>query len=228
MSGGPALFFDVDGTLVSSGGAGARALDRALQEVAGVAGGLAHVRFDGATDLWLVREALAARNVPHSHELAVRVLDRYVELLPPEIAASTGYRLLPGVPELLGALRGAGAPLGLCTGNVAGGAQAKLARGGIADHFTFGGYGSDAEARPDILGAALRRAAETLGRAVDPARSWVIGDTPRDVEAARARGVRCLAVASGRYGEEELRAAGAHETVENLASPGVLALLLEA
>jgi phosphoglycolate phosphatase len=220
------LLFDVDGTLVSSGGAGARALERALQEVAHLEGSLAGVRFDGATDLWLVRQALAARGVPHSHELALRVLDRYVELLPQEIAASTGYRLLPGVTELLAALRARGAPLGLCTGNVARGARAKLARGGIDAHFAFGGFGNDAEARADILAVALRRAAEALGEAVDAARAWVVGDTPRDVEAALARGVRSLAVASGRFGVDELKAAGATAAVSTLATPGLAETLL--
>jgi len=220
------LFFDVDGTLVSSGGAGARALERALRDVAHIEGALAGVRFDGATDLWLVREALAARALPHSRELALAVLDRYVELLPEEIEGSAGYHLLPGVPELLAALADRGAPLGLCTGNVALGARAKLARGGIEGRFAFGGFGNDAEERADILAAGLRRAAEALGRTIEPREAWVIGDTPKDVAAALARGVRCLAVASGRFSAGELRAAGAHEAVESLAAPGVAELLL--
>ncbi len=218
--------FDIDGTLLESGGAGARALARAFEAVLGTPLPFDGVRFDGATDPWLVREILGrAGRAPDAGTISA-VLARYVELLPAALSASTGYRLLPGVVPLLDDLAAAGAPVGLCTGNVAPGAQAKLAHGGLWGRFPFGGFGSDAEGRDQIVRAALRRAAEALGRPVAPDEALVVGDTPRDVAAARAAGVPSLAVASGRHGVEELREAGATYAVPSLQAPEVRRLLL--
>ncbi len=221
------LLFDIDGTLIESGGAGARALERAIVEVTGLAGSLATVRFDGATDLGLLRHALERPGEPPKPEVVAAILDRYVELLPAELAAATRYRLLPGVERLLGTLKARSIPLGICTGNVVGGARAKLSRGGIWEHFTFGGYGSDAEGRADILRAALRRAGEALQREVPPTEAIVIGDTPKDVAAAVEVGAACLGVATGRFTLAELEAAGADHAVTSLVSAEVLEWLLE-
>jgi phosphoglycolate phosphatase-like HAD superfamily hydrolase len=218
---GRVVFFDIDGTLIESGGAGARALDRALHEVAGRGGSLAGVRFDGATDIGLLRHALGRPGQELPQELVAAVFDRYVENLPSELAASPRYRLLPGVERLLQALKSRGAALGLCTGNVVGGARAKLARGGLWEHFSFGGYGSDAEERADIVRAALRRAGEAVGREVPPGEALVVGDTPRDAVAARAAGVPCLGVATGRFTVEELEEAGAERAVASLEVEGL-------
>ena len=224
------LLFDVDGTLVHAGGAGRRSIERALAgHVGELDGALSGLRLDGMTDRLIVREALAALGRPFDDALCDRVLETYVALLREEIR-TPAFRVLPGVAELLDGLRRRGAPMGLCTGNVAEGARIKLSRGGLDAFFEWGadaicGFAADGEARERIVEAALRRASARLGRPVAPAEALVIGDTPRDGEAARSAGVPVLAVATGRYGVEELAACGADRVVPSLEGPAVAALL---
>jgi len=224
------LLFDIDGTLVHAGGAGRRSIERAVAgHVGELDGALAGLRLDGMTDRLIVREALATLGRPFDDALCDRVLETYVEILREEIR-TPAYRVLPGVPELLDGLRGRGAAMGLCTGNVAEGARIKLSRGGLDAFFEWGagaicGFGADGEARERIVEAALRRASARLGRSVAPAEALVIGDTPRDVEAAHNAGVPVLAVATGRYGVEELAACGADRVVPSLEGPEVASLL---
>jgi phosphoglycolate phosphatase-like HAD superfamily hydrolase len=125
------------------------------------------------------------------------------------------------VRELLEDLSARRATIGLCTGNVTRGARIKLARGGLDRHFGFGaadvhGFASDGESRERIVAAALRRASAHLGRRLDPGEALIIGDTPRDVAAARAVGCPVLAVATGRFGMQALRAEGADHVVPTL------------
>jgi phosphoglycolate phosphatase-like HAD superfamily hydrolase len=177
-----------------------------------------------------VREVLRALGRPFDDALCDRVLGDYVRFLREEIHGP-GYRVLPGVAALLEALQRRGATMGLCTGNVEEGARVKLARGGLDGYFGWGeeaicGFAADGEAREHIVEAALRRAARRLGRPVRPDEALVIGDTPRDVEAARRAGVPVLAVASGRFSVEELRACGAERVLESLEGEGVAELVL--
>ncbi len=224
------LLFDIDGTLVHAGGAGRRSIERALAEHVGeLDGALSGLRLDGMTDRLLVREALAAAGRPFDDALCDRVLETYVGFLRDEIR-TPAFRVLPGVPELLEGLRRRRVAMGLCTGNVADGARIKLSRGGLEAFFEWGpeaicGFAADGEARERIVEAALRRASARLGRTVSPGEALVIGDTPRDVAAARAAGVPVLAVATGRYGVEELAACGADRVVPSLEGPAVAALL---
>ncbi len=225
------LLFDIDGTLVHAGGAGRRALERALTLHCGeLNGAIAHLRLDGMTDRLIVREAMIALGVPFQDILCDRVLESYVEHLVDEIQAPT-YRVLPGVPELLETLSGSDALVGLCTGNVAEGARIKLGRGGLDEYFDWtdggvNGFAADGEARERIVEAVLRRASRRLSRPVDPREVLIIGDTPRDVEAARAAGVPVLAVATGRYSVDQLRACGADRVVETLAGTDLADRLL--
>lgn len=231
------LLFDIDGTLVSASGAGRRALERALAEHLGAARALAPgetwlagMKLDGMTDRGIVREGLVALGLTFDEDLCGRVLGSYVAHLREEIHAP-GYRVLPGVDALLPRLAAAGAVLGLCTGNLAAGARVKLARGGLDRHFGFEppgvyGFADDAEAREEIVAAALRRASLHLGRRVRPEEAIVIGDTPRDVSAAHACGVPVLAVATGRFTAAELSACGAAHAVTSLEAPEVLQILL--
>jgi phosphoglycolate phosphatase-like HAD superfamily hydrolase len=224
------LLFDVDGTLVNAAGAGRRSIERALAgHVGEMDGALAGLRLDGMTDRLIVREGLAALGRPFDDALCDRVLETYLGLLRVEIL-TPAYRVLPGVPELLDGLRRRGVAMGLCTGNVAEGARIKLRRGGLDTFFEWGpgaicGFADDGEARERIVEAALRRASARLGRPVTPAEALVIGDTPRDVEAARSAGVPVLAVATGRYGVEELAACGADRVVPSLEGAEVASLL---
>jgi len=214
--------FDVDGTLVSAGGAGRRAFERAMADrCGGLDGALAGLRLDGMTDRLIVREALRILGRPFEDVFCDALLERYVEHLGAEIDGP-GYAVLPGVVDALEGLRARCALLALCTGNVVAGARLKLARGRLDGYFEWGagavcGFAGDGEEREKVVRAALRRAAERLDRAVDPREALVIGDTPRDVAAAHAVGIPVLAVATGRYGEAQLREAGADHVAPSLA-----------
>ena len=226
------ILFDVDGTLVHAAGAGRRSLERVLSgEFGRVEHALAGLRLDGMTDRLIVREVLVALGRPFEDSLCDRILESYVVALREEIQGP-GFRVLPGVVEVLTDLAAAGATVGLCTGNVAEGARMKLARGGIDRFFEWGpdaiaGFAHDGEARELLVRAALDRGASRLGSALDPADALVVGDTPRDVSAARAHGVPVVGVATGRYGAEELRGAGADGVLATLdgAAPALLAWL---
>jgi phosphoglycolate phosphatase len=135
------------------------------------------------------------------------------------------------VVALLERLRARGALLGLCTGNVEAGARLKLGRGGLDGYFDWGasavfGFAHDGEEREKLVYAALRRASSRLGRTVAAGEALVVGDTPRDVDAAHHAGCPVLGVATGRFSEGELRACGADHVVASLAHPDALRLLL--
>ena len=223
------LLFDVDGTLVHAAGAGRRSLERVLAgEFGRVEHALSGMRLDGMTDRLIVREVLTGLGRPFDDALCDRILDGYVAALREEIAGP-GFRVLPGVADALTALAAAGATMGLCTGNVAEGARLKLARGSIDGFFEWGpdaiaGFAHDGEERELLVRAALDRGASRLGAPLDPSNALVVGDTPRDVSAARAHGVPVVGVATGRFGREELRRAGADGVLDSLegAAPGLL------
>ena len=223
------VLFDVDGTLVHAAGAGRRSLARVLAEAYGeVDHAIAGLRLDGMTDRLIVREVLAVLGQPFDDALCDRLLADYVEALREEIHGP-GFRVLPGVADVLASLAAAGAPVGLCTGNVEEGARLKLSRGAIDGYFEWGpgaiaGFAHDGEARELLVRAALDRGARRLGAPLAPGDALVVGDTPRDVAAARAHGVPTLGVATGRFGAEELRAAGAAGVLPTLegAAPAIL------
>lgn len=227
--------WDIDGTLVHAGGAGRRALEAALEEHLGSRirpqeRWLTGMKLDGMTDRLIVREALIAVGHAFDDALCARVLDAYATHLDREIYGP-GYEVLPGVVTLLGALAERRAVIGLCTGNIARGARIKLTRGGLDRWFGFGpddvtGFAEDGEAREHIVAAAVRRASARFDAPIDPAEALVIGDTPRDVVAAHAIGCPVLAVATGRFSVDALRAEGADFVVPALDDPAAAALLL--
>jgi len=229
------LLFDIDGTLLHCGGAGRRALEEAMELHLGGAvrreeSWLAGMKLDGMTDRLIVREAMLSVGHTFDEALCDRILDSYAERLEVEIHGA-GYEVLPGVEALLEALAAGNRLVGLCTGNIARGARIKLARGGLDRFFGFGegavvGFAGDGEARDRIVAAALRRAEARLGRALDPREALIIGDTPRDIAAARSAGCPVLAVATGRFGVEALRAEGADHVAVSLERAHVGALLL--
>lgn len=230
-----ALLFDIDGTLVHAGGAGRRAVERALELHLGGAvrpqeTWLGELKLDGMTDRLIVRQAMVALGVPFDERRCDAILDSYVENLGGEIHGP-GYEVLPGVEALLTRAHASGRVVGLCTGNVARGARVKLARGGLDRFFAWderapNGFAEDGEARERIVEAVLGRVGAARGAAVSPGEVVVIGDTPRDIDAARCCGVPVLAVATGRFGVEELRLHGASLAVPTLAEPAALDFLL--
>jgi phosphoglycolate phosphatase-like HAD superfamily hydrolase len=224
------LLFDVDGTLVHAAGAGRRSLARVLTgEFGRVEHALEGLRLDGMTDRLIVRQVLDGLGRPFDDALCDRILEGYVAALREELDGP-GFQVLPGVAEALAALAAAGATLGLCTGNVAEGARLKLARGAIDGFFEWGpgaiaGFADDGEERERLVRAALDRGASRLGAPLRAADALIVGDTPRDVSAAKAHGVPVLAVATGRFGREELRDSGADGVLDSLegAAPALLA-----
>jgi phosphoglycolate phosphatase len=211
------ILFDIDGTLIATSGAGLRALDRALADVLGCAGACGGIRADGRTDPAIIAEGFerAVGRAPHPTEEA-QVVARYLAHLVDEVARAS-YRVLPGVPAALDLLEAQGVLFGLATGNIERGAEIKLRRGDLWRRFPFGGYGSDSPDRGALVARAIARAEARAGCAFAREEVWVIGDTPRDIAAARACGARALAVATGAHRPEALREADVvMETLEEL------------
>jgi phosphoglycolate phosphatase-like HAD superfamily hydrolase len=214
-----AVLFDVDGTLITTGGAGATAWRRAFEELHGVGVDIREVTESGQVDTEVggagLRRVLGRE--PDPHELAA-AMGCYLKHLPEAVAESDGYRVMPGIEPLLDRLVDSAHLLGLTTGNVEAAAHIKLSRGRLNRFFAFGGYGSDATDRVGLTRRALERAAVVSGGSVRPEECIAVGDTPRDVEAGHGAGIRVAAVATGNYPAEELRASGADwvlQTVED-------------
>ncbi len=213
------VLFDIDGTLVLTGGAGVRAMTRAFEAVFQVPDAFRGVVMAGRTDQAILLEALerAGRRVDGS---ALAAFQReYVEALREEIRRpSPEARAMPGVRELLGAL--AARPdvyLGLVTGNFAHAARIKLAHFDLARYFAWGAFGDDAREREALVPIALARAAAHGVPPVPRDRVFVVGDTPSDVRCARAAGARAVGVATGPYDATALRASGADYVLADLA-----------
>jgi phosphoglycolate phosphatase-like HAD superfamily hydrolase len=211
------LLFDIDGTLVSTGGAGAVAWKRAFEELHGIPADIGEYTDAGMTDPDVGAKTFAAvlHRDPTPHELAL-LIQRRLERLPEAVAESTGYKVLPGVPERLRQLSHDGHLLGIITGNGDGAAYIKLGRGDLSRWFTFGAYAGAGLERADIVRQAIQRAEALMGRDVPNTEIYVIGDTPRDIEAAHAAGCTAIAVATGHYDQDALRDAGADHVLETL------------
>jgi phosphoglycolate phosphatase len=222
------LLFDIDDTLITTGGAGRRALHRAFCEILGERDWLPF-SLAGMTDRSIVRRALREAGRRDDEEVIDSILAAYLVRLAPEVATAEEYAVLPGVVQVLDVLAqhlSGGCAVGLGTGNIEPGARIKLARGGLDRRFAFGGFGSDHEVRAEILRAGARRGAVHLGRPVEACRVVAVGDTPRDVEAALAIGAECVGVGTGAHSPEELRAAGAQAAFADLAAGGALEAVL--
>ena len=213
------VLFDVDGTLLSAGGAGRRALERAFAAHCGTSAPLHDLRFNGMTDPGIVRAGLEQLGRSVEPRLVAAILDRYVGLLGEELARATGFTVHPGVTALLDDLADGRIAIGLGTGNLRDGARLKVERAGLAAYFPFGGFGSDHEDRAELLRIGAVRGAERLDEPLERCRVVVVGDTPLDVAAAVAIGATSLGVATGGFTPDALRAAGATWAVEDLTAP---------
>lgn len=212
------LLFDVDQTLISTGGAGIRALNRAFQKLYAVENAMDGILPHGKTDPSIIREILLNRPVPSlkndwnvgfSTSISP-ILDSYLEFLDHEIDSTSSYRILPGIENILNSLSGrSDIAIGLATGNVEAGARIKLERGNLNRYFAFGGFGSDSENRAELVRQGAERGAAHLGQRPDAADVFVIGDTPRDIAAGREAGFLTVGVATGKYSKAELKESGA-------------------
>jgi phosphoglycolate phosphatase-like HAD superfamily hydrolase len=200
--------FDIDGTLIKAGGAGSRALDKAVKELYGADDICAKVSWQGCTDTenFALVYKYATGKKPTAKQFRALKL-KYLGFLPAEVARSLknkSYRKLNGVRKLLTLLSGRkDVIVGLGTGNLKEGAQIKLAPSGLLKYFSFGGYGCDSGVRSELLMKAVERAEKLLKTKIKPADVYVIGDTNKDVEAAKAAGYHCAAVLDG-FGDEKL------------------------
>jgi phosphoglycolate phosphatase len=205
-----AVLFDIDGTLLVTGGAGAVAWQRAFEELFEVEANVDEHTDAGMTDPEIVkvvfREVIGREGTPQERSQAIGC---YLKHLPDTVAESEGYRVMPGIEALLPRLIEEGVLLGLVTGNVEAAAHIKLARGRLNRFFSFGGYGSDSADRTQVTKASLRRAELVSGDTADGSSCISVGDTPRDIVAGHGAGIKVVGVATGSYSVEKLQEAGA-------------------
>jgi phosphoglycolate phosphatase len=214
------VLFDIDGTLIDTGGAGAASWRLAFDELYGIPADIGEFTDAGITDPAVGRKTFEAvmHRAPERKEFT-RLLERRLYYLHQTVEKSEGYRVLAGVGELLPKLIEDGYLLGLVTGNVEAAAHIKLHRARLNRFFSFGGYGSDSTDRSELTRIALGRAALVYGEAVTPAQTIAVGDTPHDVEAAHAAGIQCVGVGSHHFNVEQLRQAGADYAIASLEEP---------
>jgi phosphoglycolate phosphatase len=223
------LLFDVDGTLVTTCGAGRRAIERAFELRHGTKE-IVNFSFGGMTDKAIVRDALTAlgRTFASEADMGREIDDMlrfYLEVLVDEVAR-TPIRIHEGMVRAMDmADARPDVALGLGTGNIRKGAEIKLGCVGIFHRFSFGGFGDDSIDRPTLLMAGARRGANKLGLPIEDCRIVVIGDTPRDISGAKAIGAESIAVATGMHDIAELKQCEPTAAFENLADPRADAVL---
>lgn len=205
MDSAPYLFlWDIDGTLISVGGAGERALIGAIREVFAIEGDLSGIDYAGRTDRTIARMLHEFYGVPLSDPSQQRFMESYLTHLAAEMQ-HTRMHLLPQVPEILHAIDAhPDCHQGLLTGNLRRGAQIKLDHYGIWHHFPFGGFSDVSHLRNDLAEAALQEAQQHTGITFDPSRVIVIGDTPHDITCGQHIGALTYAVCTGRFRPEDL------------------------
>jgi phosphoglycolate phosphatase len=219
------VLFDIDGTLIQTGGAGEKAFARVGATEFGVPNGTARLQFAGRTDPSIVREFFGQHGIEPNPENFQRFLDAYVFWLDHLLGQIPG-RVLPGVQAMIHELRALPERpiLGLLTGNIRLGAQIKLRHYQLWDSFATGGFGDDHEDRNQIAVVARERGCRSLGETVTGGEILVIGDTPRDIECARTLGARSLAVGTGSFPAEQLREHAPTWAVESLEQVSVKAV----
>jgi phosphoglycolate phosphatase len=215
--GARAVLFDIDGTILVTGGAGGAAWQRAFAELHGIEANVAEHTDAGMTDpeiaAIIFREVIGREGTA---EERARAIAGYLRHLPDTVAESEGYTVMPGIEPLLDRMIDAGVLLGLVTGNVEAAAHVKLSRANLNRFFSFGGYGSDSADRTAVTEAALRRAELVSGGALGDGACLAVGDTPRDIKAGHGAGIPVVGVATGSYSVEELDDAGADWAIETM------------
>ena len=204
------VLFDIDGTILHSGGAGRDAMEYALATVFGTAGDSA-MRYDGKTDKQIVRESMRAAGISEAEIDAhmEQVVSLYVATLPSRLGDPERHvGMYPGVAELIDAVHARDdTVLGLLTGNVEPGARLKLGAVGLDfDQFRINAFGSDHEIRGELPAIAHQRMQDAFGITLGGRDVVVIGDTPADISCGRELGARAIAVATGSYSVEDLKA----------------------
>jgi phosphoglycolate phosphatase len=201
------ILWDIDGTLIVSHGAGVRAMERALTKRFGMQGDLSKIDWAGRTDTWITGEVLGRHGLPATPENCHDYLETYLELLPGELRDGPQGQVLPGILKLLETLHHrTDLAQGLLTGNLRRGAEFKLTHYKVWHYFEFGAFADDSPRRNDLGPHALRRARERYRHEFTPHDTFIIGDTPHDIECGKVIGARTIAVATGRHTVAELAA----------------------
>jgi phosphoglycolate phosphatase len=222
MSGIPkpvVVLFDVDETLVHTGGSGARSWDAAFQELYGLHADIGAHTSAGETDPQVARAPFAGvlGRPPSDHELD-QLYVHYLLHLADDILVSEHYHMLPNADRCLTDLGKAGVLLGLVSGAMEGAARTKLIPANLNRFFIFGAYGSDSPDREELTGLAVEKATR-LHTGLTPGQVAVVGDTPLDIDAARSAGAVSVGVATGKFSVDELGDAGADHVLRSLADP---------
>jgi phosphoglycolate phosphatase len=213
------VLFDVDETLVHTGGAGGRSWMAAFEKLYGIPADIGAHTSAGETDPQVVGATFRGvlHRDPTPDELA-RLYARYLLALAEEIWASKDYRVLPGAEDTLVRLGEAGVILGIVSGAMEGAARTKLMPGNLNRYFVFGGYGSDSPDRAELTEMAIQKATRLHGQ-LTPDQIFVVGDTPLDIQAAKAAGAVSVGVASGHFSTTELATAGGDHVLGSLEDP---------
>ncbi len=210
------ILFDIDGTLIDSGGAGTRSLDLAFEEVFSVSGAFRNISMAGKTDMQILKEGLKLHCIERSNGIVPAFFGSYIKHLRNNIDDRRGH-LKPGIREALEALKSdRNCILGLLTGNIKEGAMVKLKTFGLDSYFETGAFGDDSEDRNKLLPVAVEKLYERSCLRVDFWDCVVIGDTPRDIECTKPYGALSVAVATGPYPFGALKDAGADVVFEDL------------
>jgi phosphoglycolate phosphatase-like HAD superfamily hydrolase len=214
------LLFDIDGTLIDSGGAGTRSLDLAFQEIFAVGNAFRSISMAGKTDIQILREGMELHGLDFSPDILPAFLSAYTRNLKVQIAKGGGH-VKEGIRAALALLSGRDDfILGLLTGNIEDGARIKLDTFGLSNYFTVGAFGSDNEDRNRLLAVALDKLHRSHALSLSFADCVVIGDTPRDVACAKPYGASVIGVATGPYSSQVLTEAGADVVFEDLSDTG--------
>ena len=220
------VLFDIDGTLLHSGGAGEKALRRALCDRFGRDDDLSNIEIAGKTDSAIARQIFTLHGIEPNGENIGAFLEGYLQHLEKLLPMTEG-RLLPGVEELLEQLHARPAvALALLTGNLARGADLKLTHYGVSRYFDFGAFADDSHDRNQLGRFACARAMEKHGVEFPGERIFVLGDTPHDIDCGRAFGARTVAIATGNYTRAQLAEHGPDFLFDDLSDTlGVIAAL---
>lgn len=220
------LLFDIDGTLLNTGGAGQQAMELALRTACGVTRPTEGVPAAGRTDRAIIADLFAFHGITETPDIRATFQQAYLQHLA-EVLPKLRGRTLPGVVELLNMLSTRNdVLLGLLTGNFRQGARLKLGHYGIDHHFRCGGFGDEHHDRDDVARLALQDVIRHRRGALTSERVWVIGDTPADVRCGRVIGAKVVAVATGSYSRQQLDAAGPDHLFTDFADPAALLSLL--
>ncbi len=219
--------FDIDGTLLNTGGAGQAAMEAAIEAEFGITAPTEGISTAGRTDRAIVADLLDCHGIGHGRKNLERFLTAYLLELPKSLQQSQGL-VLPGIPALLASLsRLDNVILGLLTGNFREGARIKLEFYGLYHHFDFGGFGDSHLDRDDVAREALDEAHNRVNGSIALDRVWVVGDTPADIQCGRAIGAQVVAVGTGLYSIAELEAAEPDYLLSDLSDPAALLELLQ-